>query len=233
MRIASGRGVDHGAANLAHGADMIRRQQMQDGVEAADDFVVAMDVALAGSRTHEARAEVVSVIEAAAEERVFGVSLDASPHDAAFLRTVCEGSGNVDESHVRIHGAEGCREAEGSVVRELTVEGFAHPPGADSGAEETGVVPAKLAPEWIETEEVGHDEFAELWVTQRRRAAVDHQRLSDGGVLEAFEEYAFADHAGGAGDNDFEWSRVRHLDIAEIIGRKWASMVEIPQIFRF
>lgn len=217
MGIAFGGGVDHGASHLAQGADVVGSEQAQDGIESADHFVVAVDILLAAGGAHETGAEIVGVLESAAEEGIFGASFDAGPHDAAFLGAVGEGSGDIDEGHVGIDGAEGFGEAERGVVGEVVVEGFAHAAGTDAGTEKAGVVAGQLVVELVELKEVGNDELAEMRVAAGRGAAVDHEDAFDSGIVEAFEKNAFADHAGRAGDDDPELSWGRHSGLGLIM----------------
>src|SRR6185312_8326101 len=106
--------------------------------------------------------------------------------------------------------AEGLGEAQRGFVGELVVEDLGHAAGGDASAEETRIVSAKVVGEAVDVEKIGDDQLAELGVPLGRGAAIDHEHVLDGGAVEALEEHAFADHTGGAGENDPEVIWYRH-----------------------
>jgi len=94
---------------------------------------------------------------------------------------------------------------QGGVVGDVGVVGFTETDGADAGAEKTGVVAGELAGDLAEVHEVVRDGLLQLRVAAGVGFAGDDEDFGDGGIGETFEQDAFSDHAGGAGEDDFEW----------------------------
>lgn len=197
-------GADHGEGDLAESADAIGGDGAHEGIEPSEKFVGREDVALAGRGPHEAGAEVVDVSESGLQESVLGAAFDARPHRAAFLGRVSEGAGDIDKGHAGIEGREGAREVEGEVEGEVGIVRLVHAKRADTGAEEACVVAGQFVPDRVEREEVGDEKLVQFGMAMAAGAAADGENFVDGGVREALEEDAFAYHAGGSGENDFQ-----------------------------
>ena len=90
------------------------------------------------------------------------------------------------------------------VVGDVGIVGFTHPCGADSGAEEAGIVAGQLTANVVQVEKIGNDTFLQLWMLQPILFATDEEHLRNRGMFEAGEQHAFAHHASGAGDDDVE-----------------------------
>ena len=118
------------------------------------------------------------------------------------MLSVC--AGDEAEGHLRVEGEECCGEVQRDVVGDVGVVGLGHADGADAGAVEAGIVAGELRGDLVEVHEVGDEELSELGVLEREVFAVDDEHLLDVGMLKGGEEDAFADHAGGSGEDDFE-----------------------------
>src|SRR5262245_26305335 len=55
-----------------------------------------------------------------------------------------------------------------------------------------------------QVEEVGDEDFAQLRVRHAARLAVDDENALHQRILQAFQQHALADHAGGAGDDGLD-----------------------------
>ena len=124
------------------------------------------------------------------------------------------------------------------VVGDVGIVGFTHPCGADSGAEEAGIVAGQLTANVVQVEKIGNDTFLQLWMLQPILFATDEEHLRNRGMFEAGEQHAFAHHASGAGDDDVEvggvWAhgcRIAGLlgaILIEMQGGDWAACQGMP-----
>jgi len=86
------------------------------------------------------------------------------------------------------------------IVGHAVVVRFLHAKGTGAQAEVAGVIPLQLRFDGGKVVKIRVDQFPELGVLHVQRAAVDDQHPGDRRVSQAFEQYAFADHAGGPGN---------------------------------
>lgn len=205
--------VDHGEPDVAQGADVVGKEKAHGLVNPAERVVIPFEVLLSMCRFHEAGAEVVNPFEAHVHEGVFSAAFYASPHDAAFFGAVGEGSGDVDEDHLRVERCERAGEVCSDVISDASVVGFAHSGRAYAGAEEAGVISGEPGEGCIEVKEVGDDQLGEFGMGRTAvRATVCDEHPLDHRVFEAFEEDPLADHSGCASDDDFQTHSCRLPD---------------------
>ncbi len=196
--------ADHGDGDVVQGADKVWQQDAEQGIGPSDQVVRELEIFLAGSCAHKTWAKIVDASEAEPGERIFSSPFDARPHDPSFFCAVSMSAGDIAENHLRIEAGEHAGEMQGDVVGDVGVVGFAHSDGTDAGAEEAGVITGQLIADVVQVHKIADNTFFQFGMLQSVWFAADEEDARDCGMFEAGEQDAFADHSGGAGDDDVE-----------------------------
>ncbi len=196
----------HRNAHLFECAREFRHQVPEYWEHPVDVLVKAERVLLPGCWFHKTGAEGIKLFEHLSQI-ILGSALYSCPHHAAFFGAVGTGTRHVAKCHVGVTGSYCFGKVHGERVGVFGILFFVLADRRNPQAEETGIIAGQFMCNWRQVEEIFVDDLLQFGVAETRWTAVNNKHLRNIGVEQALEHNTFAYHAGGPGNDRFEWHR--------------------------
>lgn len=206
LREAVARHLEHSAAELLGGGDVVGEDGLQHGEERPE--ARHRDPDPAGARGNAVQrddgrgAEHVGGAEPHPQHGVLGLALHARPHHAAALGAVRARPRHEGEGQPRVQPQQRACDRDRQVVRQPRVLRLRQAGRRDAEAEQAGIEPHQLPFHRGQVGHVGHHDVAQLFVVLARGAAAHRGHALHAVVQQALAQRPLPHHPRGSEQHD-------------------------------